>query len=692
MKKNETINIPMLTMRAAILPKTIDIDARTVDVVFSTGARVKRGFFNEFFEELGLEKKNVRLKRLNNGAPFLNNHLARDLDDQLGVVVDKSASVDGKQGVAKVRFAKDEVPERMFQRVIDGVLRNVSVGYRIHKMEKVGEVDEIPVLRAIDWEPIELSGVPAGADDGAMFRMAEESQETNPCLIIGLEKRNETVETPQVDPTKVEQKNKTVATTSELRQDQNISGGNMTPEQIAEQKRVEAEKNKQEKLAEEKRQAEAAKEAAKEATAKEKTRAKDIQEIVRSVGLDDKLATEYIDGDKTVDDVRTLIITDIAEKQKERKISSTHLEICVDERDTRKAGMQEALFHRADPKNTLGENGRQYRYMSLLDMARACLQNIGVRTFDLTTMQVAEKALQMRGLHSISDFPEILANVANKSLRDSFAAAPQTFMPFTRMVSARDFKEISRTQLGDAPNLEELPENGEITRGTIGENAEKYAVKDFAKIIAISRKVIINDDLGAFTRIPELMGRAAKDLESDLVWGVINANANLSDGNALFSAAHGNVGTNGVISDTTLGELRAKMRKQVGLNGRLMNLTMNWLWVPTGLETQGEKQLAAIQPQETSKVNPFGPNGRTPLQMIVEPRLDAAFGGSDTRWYSSADINQIDILELARLEGEDGPVIESREGFDVLGIEISVRHTVAAKAIDFRGLNKNDGT
>lgn len=682
------INIPMLMMRAAILPKTIDVEARTVDVIFTTGARVKRGFFNEFFEELGLEKKHVRLKRLNNGAPFLNNHLSRDLDDQLGVVVDKSASVDGKKGIAKIRFAKDEVPERMFQRVIDGVLRNISVGYRIHKMEKVGEVDEIPVLRAIDWEPIELSGVPAGADDGAMFRSASEGQETNPCLILGLEKRNETVKTSETDSTKVEQENKMVATTVELRQDQNISEVNeMTPEEIAEQKRKEANEKKEQKLAQEKREAEAVK----DATAKEKIRAKDIHTIVRSVGLEDKLATEYIDGDKTVDEVRTLVITAIAEKQKERKVESQHVEVCNDERDVRKSGMQEALMHRANGSSKLTDNGKQYRYFSLLRLAETCLQLIGVRTAGLSPMEIASKALQMRGLHAISDFPEILANTANKSLRDSFAAAPQTFMPFTRMVSARDFKEMSRTQLGDAPNLELLPENGEIERGTIGENAEKYAVKDYAKIIAIGRHVIINDDMGAFTRVPELMGRAAKDLESDLVWGVVNTNAALSDGNNLFSAAHGNVGTSGVISDTTLGELRALLRKQTGLNGRLMNTQMTWLWVPTALETIGEKQLAAVQPQEVSKVNPFGPNGRTPLQMIVEPRLDAALGGSDTRWYGAADIGQIDMIELARLEGEDGPVIESREGFDVLGMEISVRHTVAAKAIEHRGMNKNDG-
>ena len=57
---------------------------------------------------------------------------------------------------------------------------------------------------------------------------------------------------------------------------------------------------------------------------------------------------------------------------------------------------------------------------------------------------------------------------------------------------------------------------------------------------AITRKALVNDDLDAFARIPQKFGRMAKNLESDLVWYQILKNANMADGNALFSAAHRN--------------------------------------------------------------------------------------------------------------------------------------------------------
>ena len=72
--------------------------------------------------------------------------------------------------------------------------------------------------------------------------------------------------------------------------------------------------------------------------------------------------------------------------------------------------------------------------------------------------------------------------------------------------------------------------------------------------------------------------------------------------------------------------------------------------------------------------------------MIAEPRLDDT---SETQWYLGADTGQIDIVEMAMLEGEGGPMTESRVGFDCDGLEMKVRHDFAAKVLDFRGLFRN---
>jgi hypothetical protein len=60
-------------------------------------------------------------------------------------------------------------------------------------------------------------------------------------------------------------------------------------------------------------------------------------------------------------------------------------------------------------------------------------------------------------------------------------------------------------------------------------------------------------------------------------------------------------------------------------------------------------------------------------------------------WYLAATPDQVDIIEYGYLDGEDGPVVETRNGFDVDGMEIKCREDFAAKVIDYRGLYKNAG-
>src|SRR5690606_20028615 len=121
---------------------------------------------------------------LNNGAPLLNSHRSWDLRDVIGVVERGTAKLKGGEGEAEVRFSKREDVEPIFRDVQDGIIQNVSVGYRVYRYEKIeGGEEEIPVYRATDWEPYEVSAVPMGADDGAGFRAADK-QELNHVEIV----------------------------------------------------------------------------------------------------------------------------------------------------------------------------------------------------------------------------------------------------------------------------------------------------------------------------------------------------------------------------------------------------------------------------------------------------------------------------------------------------------------------------
>jgi hypothetical protein len=180
-------DLDLVIRRASIAPSSIDIEARTAEVVWSTGARVLRSpwFGDRFYEELSLDPKHVRLERLTSGrAPLLDAHNGSDTRAVVGVV--ETARLQNGEGTARVRFAKDdEHADQIWNKVQQRILQNISVGYRVHKLEKVRDGEgEIPVMRATDWEPFEISIVPMGADAGATFRAAHLPLHEEPTMPI----------------------------------------------------------------------------------------------------------------------------------------------------------------------------------------------------------------------------------------------------------------------------------------------------------------------------------------------------------------------------------------------------------------------------------------------------------------------------------------------------------------------------
>ena len=89
------IELPAMRRSAELAPNTADADSRTVEVVWSAGARVRRAtFFGEpYDEELSLDPAHVRLDRLNAGAPFLKVHEIDTLAAVIGSVVPGSARI-----------------------------------------------------------------------------------------------------------------------------------------------------------------------------------------------------------------------------------------------------------------------------------------------------------------------------------------------------------------------------------------------------------------------------------------------------------------------------------------------------------------------------------------------------------------------------------------------------------------------
>ena len=667
------VALPMQLRRAPILPATVDAAARSIDVVFTTGAAVRRRRWTgwdtsvPFDEILEVSDRAVDLTRLNAGAPALDSHSVWSSYSQVGVV--ERAWIEGKEGKATIRFPReglDQAADRMFGLISDGIIRNVSVGYSIERVKVVepaakGDVEQRIVER---WTPLEVSFVTVPADPRAQVRAAD--QANYPVEIVDTRNQKEasmpenTTAMAGDVPASTETRQAPVAATTQ-------------PEPLSSRTPEPAPAPDTEAIATRAREG-------------ERDRVSTIYDLAGRLNLERGFAEDLVKRGVTVDESRRLILDQVAARSDETR-TFPHVSISLggrDERVTRRDAVANALLHRFSPTLfPLEDVARQYRGMSLLELARESLTNAGVNTRGLSRDEVAT-----RSLHSTSDFPEILSAVTNKTLRQAYETYPRTFMLFCRQVLATDFKAMNRVQLGEAPQLLEVGESGEFKRGTLGESKESYKVKTYGRVVAITRQTLINDDLDAFTRIPAMYGNSIAQLESDVVWGIVTANPAMADGNALFHANHKNLaGTGTALAVDAVGAARAAMALQTGFDKKtVLNVRPAFLIVPAALELKAEQLVAQnLVPADSAKVVPQSIRTLSP---ISEPRLDA---NSSTAWYLAASPNQIDTIEYAYLEGQQGAYIETRNGFDVDGVEIKCRLDFGAKAIDWRGLYKNPG-
>lgn len=294
---------------------------------------------------------------------------------------------------------------------------------------------------------------------------------------------------------------------------------------------------------------------------------------------------------------------------------------------------------------------------------------------------------------SSDSFPNLLANVASKSLRQAYHEAFRTWSLWARRALLPDFKAGKRIALSGAPGLLARQEGGEIKYSTISDSAETVQLGEYTIGVRLTRRAIVNDDLEGFGRNLMELSASARRVEDDVCYAVLTANAALSDTVALFHSTHANLDAAtanvGAPSIATLGLGRLALRKQTGPKSQILNLVPRYLIVPAALESVAYQYTStAFTPTQASNVTSFASGGPTPLTPVVEPRLD---NDSAYKWYMAADSAQIDTVEMDFLESEPEPVLKQEEDFETDDVKFCVRHSVSAKAIDHRGLYRNNG-
>ena len=407
-----------------------------------------------------------------------------------------------------------------------------------------------------------------------------------------------------------------------------------------------------------------------------------IRRLVEVTGVDRTVADDLIDRAVGEAEANRAVL-DALIARGSKPIVHTRIVADHDAPAARAERIGGGLYSRIDPTYTPSAAERPFADWRLTDAAVDCLRRAGHATTGLVGV-----ALLTRAFHTTSDFPLIVANVTNKSLRAAYQAQPSGIRQVTKQGPAnRDFRAKVRLQFSQGPSPAPVNEHGEYTYDTMAEGQETYAPKRFGRIIGFTPEVLANDDVGAFATVPARLGQAwAGFVNQYLVDLLVSGSGNgptLADSKALFHADHGNkAGSGAAPGEATLSAARLAMRKQKGLAGEVIGIVPRFLLVPSDLETTVEKLLTAVQAATTDDVAVFA--GR--LTPVVEPRLT-----NTTRWYLIADPAQADGLEWCVVEGMEGPTVTTERDFDTDGLKIKVSGTLGAGFVDHRSWFMNPG-
>lgn len=607
----------------------VDSDNRTVELSFSSETPYGRWFGDEI---LCHDEECINLERFSNGlGTVLFNH---DRDAVVGHI--EKVWLEDNRGKALVRFDTDEQSETIFQKVQSGTLQGVSVGYAIYRYEVLEDEDTKstngrfngPAYVVTDWEPLEISIVSVPADPTVgVGRSAEE-------IHTSIDTQEDNTRMDQEKTLEVQEVKSTPVETGLTQADL--------------QKAME----------------------------QERKRTSEITALFRDFDVEG--ADEAIVMGVSVDEARAMVMDQLRARNKGVSVTMGEAES-----DKFRAAAQDAVLMAAGiPVADAAPGAQELRGHSMVELAREALQREGLKANFGDNMELARQAI-----NSTSTFPAIMANLANKSVMVGFNEAETTYQIWAGKGSNRDFKEAARVALSEAGNLELVPEGGQFQQDFLGEASARTKVATYGKLFSLTRQAIINDDLGLFSKIATKYGSAAKRLVNKMVYAQLTGNVKMQDNVALFDTKHGNVaGTGEALSVKAIAKAITAMRRQKGITGdATLNITPKYLVVPPELEMtayQIVNSTAAVDGVNSGVVNPY--KGRF---VVV---ADAELTDPDA-WYLVADASQHDTIEVTYLNGVETPRLETRQGFDVDGIEYKVAFDCGVSALDFRGVFKNAG-
>lgn len=639
--KKQTASLPQLQARAAIVSNSYNESERTIDVVFATETPVKRwnwdiGTYNEVLE---ISEAAIDFARMENGAPVLNTHSSYDVTNVLGVVERAWVDTATKEAKATLRLSEREDLQPIVNDIKAGIIRNISAGYYVNEYTVEDPDANLPIYRATKWQPTEISFVPVPADYNSGTRSQKTNEPLNSVIIKSrLMEENTTVE-QQAAPA-------------------------AAPATPAPAQTVDV----------------AAERAA--ATTEERQRAATITDTCQRAGLGIEFANELISSDKPLSEARAAIIDKIAERSNKPPVNQNATVTGEDESVQVREAVINGLQFRSAPGSVDikgNEKARTYANMRMLDLAKERLQRKGENFSLLSEPEIVKRAL------TTTDFPDLLTNTFNRTLLRFYEQVPNEWKFLARQENATDFREKTGITVDGTVSFEEIPESGEYKEAPILQNDKAtIKLKKYGRKFSISDIAIINDDLSVFSRVPSMIALGAQSFQSDAVWSLLINNAKTPDNVALFNAAHKNLGTAGVIDETSISAARTAMRRQKSPAGNKLGIRPKYLIVPPELETAASKFLTAVLATQTGDVNVFS----NAFSLVVSDALE-----DPKAWYLAADpaTANCEGLVYAYLSGQEGLKTENRVNWDTDSLEIKAHMAFATAAWGFQGWYKNPG-
>ena len=353
---------------------------------------------------------------------------------------------------------------------------------------------------------------------------------------------------------------------------------------------------------------------------------------------------------------------------------------------------------------------------SIHTLIRACLRKEGrisqTKVDNMLPSELAAEGLRFARMginEGTSDFPAILADVANKALEIGMTDEETTFQNFCGTGETKDFKTLNLVKLSNFGDLKTIGEGENFERGRFADKKETVSISTKGRMFNLSRQAIVNDDLNAFVAVPRAMVGAAQrginhDVYDSLTASSLTGPLMTEDGVRMFNAAsHVNLltGTGATVPTiASLGLMRTMLAQikmlapEKSAAAQPTNATAKYLISGTKNQTIIEQCLFSptdYKQENPAVVNPFYGKIEPIFDPYLQIKLDAASKAST--WYLAASQDRIPSIVVYYLAGNRVPTIRNQpsEVGEALGISWDLYIDWGIGFPDWRGMVMCDG-